>query len=130
VLRRSIRQSRSPSDQTRKVPALRPIGRMRVFWKAATRHSPSRRTATSVWIEARSGAGPVLRRMTVLPLACITAVAPLFEQPRRSLARLFSPYTPEELEVILDFLTRSTERLRDETARLTATEPSGGPATR
>jgi hypothetical protein len=53
VLRWNALQRRSPSAQTRNVPALRPIGRMRVFWKAATRQPSSRRTATRVWIEAR-----------------------------------------------------------------------------
>jgi hypothetical protein len=41
---------------------------------------------------------------------------------KRSLGRLYANYTAEELEVILDFLTRSTERLRNETVKLTRLE--------
>lgn len=60
------------------------------------------------------------RRVIVKPTPeGVAKFAPFFESPRRSLARLFDPYTPEELEVILDFLTRSTQRLRGETAKLT-----------
>lgn len=43
---------------------------------------------------------------------------PFFESSRRSLGRLFEPYTTKELEVILDFLMRSAVRLRAETQRL------------
>jgi DNA-binding MarR family transcriptional regulator len=52
----------------------------------------------------------------------VAKVAAFFESPGRSLARLLAGYSPEELAVILDFLTRSTQRLRDETARLTGAE--------
>ncbi len=44
--------------------------------------------------------------------------APFFESPNRSLGRLLAPYTTEELEVILDFLSRNTERLGAETHQL------------
>lgn len=63
------------------------------------------------------------RRVIVEPSAeGVAKIAPLFELPKRSLARLYANYTAEELEVILDFLTRSTERLRNETAKLTRLE--------
>src|SRR5215216_6736653 len=45
----------SDKAQIRNEDALRPMGRTRVFWNAARRHSPpSWRVATRVWIEARS----------------------------------------------------------------------------
>jgi DNA-binding MarR family transcriptional regulator len=60
------------------------------------------------------------RRVIVEPAReGIAKFAPFFASPQRSLSRLFSDYTSEELLVILDFLTRSTERLRSETTRLT-----------
>jgi DNA-binding MarR family transcriptional regulator len=63
------------------------------------------------------------RRVIVEPSAdAVAKIAPLFELPKRSLARLYAHYTAEELEVILDFLTRGTERLRNETAKLTRLE--------
>ncbi|MGH9212146.1 MAG: MarR family transcriptional regulator [Acidimicrobiales bacterium] len=59
------------------------------------------------------------RRVIVEPTPeGIDRFAPFFASPQRSLGRLYAPYTDDELEVILDFLTRSTERLRSETARL------------
>jgi DNA-binding MarR family transcriptional regulator len=59
------------------------------------------------------------RRVIVEPAPeGVAKFTPLFESPERSLSQLFSRYTSEELLVILDFLTRSTERLRSETAKL------------
>ena len=59
------------------------------------------------------------RRVIVEPTEEGTArFAPFFESPKRSLGRLFTPYTTEQLEVILDFLTRNSERLRHETHQL------------
>jgi DNA-binding MarR family transcriptional regulator len=61
-------------------------------------------------------------RRRVLVEATADGVArftPYFAGRRESLARLYAPYTVSELAVILDFLKRSTERLRDDTARLT-----------
>lgn len=49
----------------------------------------------------------------------IDAFAPFFQSPELSQHRLYAPYTTEELEVIHDFLHRSTERLRTATAHLT-----------
>lgn len=40
---------------------------------------------------------------------------------KRSVARLYKRYDGQELAVILDFLRRNAERLRNETAKLTAT---------
>jgi DNA-binding MarR family transcriptional regulator len=42
----------------------------------------------------------------------------LLRSTARSLAELYDAYTVAQLEVVLDFLTRNAERLRDETARL------------
>jgi DNA-binding MarR family transcriptional regulator len=44
--------------------------------------------------------------------------APFFASSQRSLGRLFEPYTTEELDVILEFLVRRTDRLRRETETL------------
>lgn len=44
----------------------------------------------------------------------------LFASMRRSLARLFEQYSDRDLAVIADFLRRNAERLRMETAKLTA----------
>jgi DNA-binding MarR family transcriptional regulator len=61
------------------------------------------------------------RRVIVAPSPeGVARIAPLLAPRQRSLARLLARYTPEELEVILDFLTRSTERLRADTAELTS----------
>jgi DNA-binding MarR family transcriptional regulator len=72
------------------------------------------------------------RRVIVEPVPeRVAASAQFFESPRRSLEQLFAPYTTAELEVILDFLTRSTQRLRDETAKAGRAEdqrPSRKPA--
>lgn len=63
------------------------------------------------------------RRVIVEPAPeGVAKAAVFFESPRRSLERLFACYTPEELQLILDFLTRSTERLRSETAKLAGAE--------
>lgn len=59
------------------------------------------------------------RRVIVEPVAeGVARFSPFFESSGRSLAALYAGYTAEELAVILDFLTRSTQRLRDETAKL------------
>jgi DNA-binding MarR family transcriptional regulator len=50
--------------------------------------------------------------------AGVASFAPYFAPRRRSLARLFSRYTDDELAVIVDFLTRSTEHLRNDLAHL------------
>ena len=57
--------------------ALLPMGRTRLLWKAAKRHSPPSRTATRVWIESRSGEGFVLPRITVPPVAWTRATSGL-----------------------------------------------------
>jgi DNA-binding MarR family transcriptional regulator len=63
------------------------------------------------------------RRVIVEPLPeGVARFSPFFESPGRSLSWLFQRYSAEELRVILDFLGRSTERLRDETTKLTGTE--------
>jgi DNA-binding MarR family transcriptional regulator len=49
----------------------------------------------------------------------VAQFAPYFAGRKESLARLYAAYTVDELAVILDFLQRSTERLRDDVARLT-----------
>lgn len=60
------------------------------------------------------------RRVIVEPTEeGVAKLAPYFGPPRRSLDRLFSRYSPDELGVILDFLARNTQRLKAETARLT-----------
>ncbi|MGH9157257.1 MAG: MarR family winged helix-turn-helix transcriptional regulator [Acidimicrobiales bacterium] len=62
------------------------------------------------------------RRVMVEPTPDgIARFAPFFEAPRRSLARLYAPYATDELAIILDFLTRSAERLRAETRQLPQT---------
>ena len=48
----------------------------------------------------------------------VARFAPYFAARRKSLTRLFSHYTDDELAIILDFLTRSTERLRNDVAKL------------
>lgn len=50
----------------------------------------------------------------------IATFAPFFSSPELSQSRLFAPYTVEQLEVIHDFLSRSAERLRTATQRLTS----------
>jgi DNA-binding MarR family transcriptional regulator len=52
----------------------------------------------------------------------LAEIEPLFARPRRSLTRLLSSYTDDELRVVADFLTRSTRRLHDEITHLTATD--------
>ena len=52
----------------------------------------------------------------------VAKAAVFFESPRPSLERLFASYTLGELQVILDFLTRSTQRLRNKTAKLADAE--------
>ncbi len=44
--------------------------------------------------------------------------APLFESFGGAVAELFSSYTDEQLEIILDFLTRSAQRIREEGLKL------------
>jgi DNA-binding MarR family transcriptional regulator len=50
----------------------------------------------------------------------VARYTPYFMSRRDSLTSLYAPYTDEELAVILDFLHRSTERLRDDVTRLPA----------
>jgi DNA-binding MarR family transcriptional regulator len=52
----------------------------------------------------------------------VAKAAVFFESPRRSLERLFACYTLEELQVILDFLTRSTQQLRNRPVKLADAE--------
>jgi DNA-binding MarR family transcriptional regulator len=62
------------------------------------------------------------RRVIVEPTdEGIARFMPFFAARRDSLARLYAAYTVDELAVILDFLERSTARLRDDIARLTET---------
>src|SRR5215207_542111 len=72
-----IRPSLSVIAQIKNVTALPPMGRTLVLWNAAKRHSASSRTATSVWIESRSGEGFVLPRVTVPPVVCTRATSEL-----------------------------------------------------
>jgi DNA-binding MarR family transcriptional regulator len=53
----------------------------------------------------------------------VDTFAPFFQAPELAQHRLFAPYTTDELQVIHDFLRRSTERLRSATSRLAA-DPS------
>ncbi len=63
------------------------------------------------------------RRVIVEPVPeGVAKFSPFFESPGRSLSWLLSRYSAEELRVILDFLGRSTERLRSETTKLTGAE--------
>jgi DNA-binding MarR family transcriptional regulator len=65
------------------------------------------------------------RRIIVEPTPeGVARFAPYFSSRQRSLGQLFAPYAAEQLEVILDFLTRSTQRLRAETRHL-ANPPNG-----
>jgi DNA-binding MarR family transcriptional regulator len=50
--------------------------------------------------------------------AGVDTFAPYFQAPELAQHILFAPYTTDELQVIHDFLRRSTERLRNATARL------------
>jgi DNA-binding MarR family transcriptional regulator len=60
------------------------------------------------------------RRVIVEPVPeGVAKFSPFFESPGRSLSWLLARYSAEELRVILDFLGRSTERLRSETTKLT-----------
>src|SRR5215208_5243818 len=72
-----IRQSLSVTAQSRNVAAMLPIGRTRLLWNAAKRHSAPSRTATRVWIEFRSGEGFVLPCITVPPVAWMRATSGL-----------------------------------------------------
>jgi DNA-binding MarR family transcriptional regulator len=49
----------------------------------------------------------------------IDTFAPFYASPELSQTRLYAPYTEAELTVILDFLRRSTRRLRSATRSLT-----------
>lgn len=55
--------------------SIRPTGRTLVLWNAASRHSPARFVATSVWTESRSGAGADFPRITTPPTASIRAIS-------------------------------------------------------
>jgi hypothetical protein len=74
---------------------LTPVGQHRLAWSSARSSGTSATTSPSV-----------------------ARFAPFFTSPRRSLGRLFANYTVEQLEVSLDFLTRSTQGLRAETRHL------------
>lgn len=50
----------------------------------------------------------------------VARYAPYFAARADSLARLYAPYTDDELAVILDFLHRSAESLRDDATHLPA----------
>lgn len=50
----------------------------------------------------------------------------LFTSTITSLARLFDRYPDRDLEVIADFLARNAERLRDETRKLSGSDPENG----
>ena len=64
----------SPRTVPRK---LRPMSRSLVFWNAANCHLPSIFCATRVWMESRSGVGADFPRITVPPIACISATSGL-----------------------------------------------------
>jgi DNA-binding MarR family transcriptional regulator len=72
---------------------------------------------------------PTDRRRVIVEATAegVARFAPYFAGRRDSLARLYAAYTVDELAVILDFLQRSSERLRDDVAHLTGTgEPEHG----
>jgi DNA-binding MarR family transcriptional regulator len=50
----------------------------------------------------------------------VARLEPYVAARRDSLTRLYATYTVDELALILDFLQRSTERLRGDVARLSA----------
>lgn len=52
----------------------------------------------------------------------IAAFVPFFASTRSGVTRLWAHYDDDELAVILDFLKRNAERLREETEKLTAGE--------
>jgi DNA-binding MarR family transcriptional regulator len=59
------------------------------------------------------------RRIIVEPIVDRVAGArPLFASTQRSLARMWTGYAKEDLEVVADFLARNAERLRTETKKL------------
>ncbi len=55
----------------------------------------------------------------------VAQMAEAFGSFAKSLDELWAPYTVEQLEVIRDFLVRSTERLHAETVRLSSTDAPG-----
>jgi DNA-binding MarR family transcriptional regulator len=65
---------------------------------------------------------PADRRRVIVELVPegVAALAAAFASFARSLEPFWAGFTTEQLEVIRDFLVRSAERLRAETARLTA----------
>jgi DNA-binding MarR family transcriptional regulator len=70
----------------------------------------------------RRGPDPTDRRRVIVEITPegIDTFTPFFQDPELAQHKLFAPYTTEELRVIHDFLLRSTERLRNATARLAA----------
>jgi DNA-binding MarR family transcriptional regulator len=71
---------------------------------------------------------PADRRRVIVELVPegVAKIAAAFAPFERSLAEFWAGFTVEQLEVIRDFLLRSAERLRTETARLTATGDATG----
>ena len=64
------------------------------------------------------------RRVLVEPVAdWVEANRPLFAPMLQSLARLLDRYSNQELQVIVDFLSRNAERLRADTKKLQSKEP-------
>lgn len=51
----------------------------------------------------------------------VAAFVPFFASTRAGVTRMWAHYSDDELAVILDFLTRNAERLREETEKLTGT---------
>jgi hypothetical protein len=57
----------------------------------------------------------------------LSAGASLFASTVRSLARLAERYSDADLSVVVDFLRSNSERLREETRKLHASEPAPAP---
>jgi DNA-binding MarR family transcriptional regulator len=69
------------------------------------------------------------RRVVVEPaIDRETAAQQVFASTRRSLARLYTKYSEEELRVIADFLDRNAKRLREETRKVADLAPGPNPA--
>lgn len=62
------------------------------------------------------------RRRVIVELSAerSAAVGPLFDSLSQSLARLLGSYSGDELQVILDFMVKATDLMRDEAAKVTA----------
>lgn len=72
-------------------------------------------------------AHPSDRRKIVIRPVCekMPEVACLFQSLAAELLKLAESYSEEELRVIMDYMTRSAQIFRDETARLRPSSPSG-----